>query len=101
MDNGPARKAGHSRKLQEVGEKIGDPFEISSIRRDDFHCHRGKMEGDDVAQGARSIASTLTDRGHQGNVLCTPNQTYIESSSIFFFNLNLSSLFLFTKKLFL
>lgn len=65
MDNGPARKTGHSRKLQEAGDLIGDPFEISTIRRDDFNCHRGQAEGDDIIQG-KSLPSTLTERGHQG-----------------------------------
>ena len=34
MDNGPARKHGVAQKLQAVGEEIGDPFEISTVRRE-------------------------------------------------------------------
>lgn len=34
MDNGPATKLHTSRKLQEVGDIYGDPFEVSTIRRD-------------------------------------------------------------------
>ena len=34
MDNGPARKLKIAQKMQEAGDKIGDPFEISTIRRD-------------------------------------------------------------------
>lgn len=34
MDNGPARKYGVAQKLQNLGEAIGDPFEISTVRRE-------------------------------------------------------------------
>ena len=34
MDNGPARKHGVAQKLQAAGEEIGDPFEISTVRRE-------------------------------------------------------------------
>ncbi len=34
MDNGPARKNKIAQKLQMVGEEIGDPFEISTVRRE-------------------------------------------------------------------
>jgi len=34
MSNGPARTAGISQTLQQAGEISGDPFEISTIRRE-------------------------------------------------------------------
>lgn len=34
MSNGPAKKAGISETLQQAGETSGDPFEISTIRRE-------------------------------------------------------------------
>ena len=34
MDNGPAKKNGVSQKLQTLGEEVGDPFEISTVRRE-------------------------------------------------------------------
>ncbi len=34
MDNGPARKNKIAQKLKMVGEEIGDPFEISTVRRE-------------------------------------------------------------------
>ena len=34
MDNGPARKAGTAESLFKAGEESGDPFEISTIRRE-------------------------------------------------------------------
>lgn len=65
MDNGPAREVRNSSKLQEVGEKIGDPFEISTIRKEDFLFHKGKTEEEDVIQ-ANNQPSVRTSRGHQG-----------------------------------
>ena len=34
MSNGPARKAGVPQALQQAGDISGDPFEISTIRRE-------------------------------------------------------------------
>jgi len=34
MSNGPAVKAGVPSKLQQAGDISGDPFEISTIRRE-------------------------------------------------------------------
>jgi hypothetical protein len=34
IDNGPARKNKIAQKLQAVGEQVGDPFEISTVRRE-------------------------------------------------------------------
>lgn len=65
MDNGPAHKDDEARKLHECGEKIGDPVEVSIIRREDFEFHKGKGEGDDVLQ-SNNQPSSKTPRGHQG-----------------------------------
>lgn len=64
MDNGPARASGHGVRLQEEGEKIGDPFEISRLRKEDFDFHCGKCYGEDVIQ-ANNLPSSKTVRGHQ------------------------------------
>lgn len=34
MDNGPARNVNVAQKLQTVGEEVGDPLEISTVRRE-------------------------------------------------------------------
>lgn len=34
MDNGPARKLNTAQKVQAAGDTMGDPFEISNIRRE-------------------------------------------------------------------
>ncbi|XP_072391628.1 putative aminopeptidase W07G4.4 isoform X1 [Diabrotica undecimpunctata] len=65
MDNGPAKKIQNAEKLQAAGDKIGDIFEISRIRRDDFKHHKGEIEGDDLIQSAAK-PSTMVSRGHQG-----------------------------------
>lgn len=83
MDNAVARKEGHAQKLQKDSESVGDPFEISTIRREDylFHkgdtnslkklfiywhgCFLGKGEAEDVLQ-CNNKPSTQTARGHQG-----------------------------------
>uniref|UniRef100_A0A182XK17 Cytosol aminopeptidase domain-containing protein n=1 Tax=Anopheles quadriannulatus TaxID=34691 RepID=A0A182XK17_ANOQN len=65
MDNGPARAANHGPELQRAGEVVGDPFEISVLRREDFDFHRGKCYGEDVLQ-ANNLPSSRTPRGHQG-----------------------------------
>lgn len=67
VDNGPAYKAGHSRRLQQASEEIGDPFEISTLKKEDITAHKGVAEGDDVIQG-QSKPSTQSMRGHQGPV---------------------------------
>ncbi|XP_071445166.1 putative aminopeptidase W07G4.4 [Hetaerina americana] len=64
MDNGPARENGHSKLLQEAGSIIGDPFEISTIRREDFAFHKDPGEGVDVLQ-CNNLPSSRTPRGHQ------------------------------------
>jgi leucyl aminopeptidase len=64
VDNGPAKKARVSQTLQDAGELSGDPFEISTLRREDYAQHTGRSEYEDVLQSA-GAASTLTPRGHQ------------------------------------
>lgn len=65
MDNGPARAADHGLTLQREGENVGDPFEISILRKEDFDFHKGKCYGEDVLQ-ANNLPSSRTPRGHQG-----------------------------------
>ncbi|XP_063925456.1 putative aminopeptidase W07G4.4 [Zophobas morio] len=65
MDNGPAHKSGNSGRVQRAGDAIGDIFEISRVRQEDFQMHRGECVGDDVRQG-NNQPSSRTPRGHQG-----------------------------------
>uniref|UniRef100_A0A8D9A8R1 Aminopeptidase W07G4.4 n=1 Tax=Cacopsylla melanoneura TaxID=428564 RepID=A0A8D9A8R1_9HEMI len=65
MDNGPARVASNAVHLSETGEEMGDPFEISRIRREDFRFHKSKCEGEDLIQSGMKSTGT-NSRGHQG-----------------------------------
>lgn len=64
VDNGPARKAAVGNRLQRSGEALGDPFEISTMRREDLAFHRGRAAGDDIMQ-SNDLPSSRTPRGHQ------------------------------------
>ncbi|XP_062398685.1 putative aminopeptidase W07G4.4 [Sardina pilchardus] len=64
MDNGAAHRAETALKMQKAGDVLGDVFEVSSIRREDYEFHKGKSEYEDILQ-ANNLPSTLTPRGHQ------------------------------------
>lgn len=64
MDNGPAQMEGFAQEIQRFGHDIGDPFELSTIRRDDYDFVRGKSEYEDVLQ-CNNQPSSATPRGHQ------------------------------------
>jgi leucyl aminopeptidase len=64
IDNGPARENETSYKLQAAGEEVGDPFEISTVRREDFAFIADQGEVADVLQ-CNNAASSATSRGHQ------------------------------------
>ncbi|XP_018054500.1 PREDICTED: putative aminopeptidase W07G4.4 [Atta colombica] len=65
MDNAVARLTSNAEKLQASGEVVGDPFEISRIRREDFLTHQGRAEGDNILQALNQLSSKIP-RGHQG-----------------------------------
>uniref|UniRef100_A0A336LSC8 CSON002374 protein n=1 Tax=Culicoides sonorensis TaxID=179676 RepID=A0A336LSC8_CULSO len=64
IDNGPARKENHALKLKEVGELCGDPFEISTLRKEDYDFHLSTGYGEDLLQ-CNNLPSSKTPRGHQ------------------------------------
>lgn len=41
LDNGPAARQEVSKKVQESGSLLGDMFEISTIRKEDYAFHKG------------------------------------------------------------
>lgn len=65
MSNGPARSKSIDRNLQDSGELIADPFEISRIRKEDYENHKSKSEYEDLLQ-ANTKPSVAGARGHQG-----------------------------------
>ncbi len=65
MDNGPAKKEKFAQSLQEEGEEVGDCFEISTMRKEDYDFIKDKSgEFVDVLQ-CNNAASSRTPRGHQ------------------------------------
>jgi len=64
MDNGPARCEQHAQHLQKIGHLLSDPFEISTIRREDYNFVAGRNEYEDVIQ-CNNQPSSRTPRGHQ------------------------------------
>ncbi|KAM7391360.1 hypothetical protein PAMP_022056 [Pampus punctatissimus] len=64
MDNGPAHRSGNAAQWQKAGDVLGDVFEVSSIRREDYDFHKGKSEYEDILQ-CNNLPSSATPRGHQ------------------------------------
>ncbi|GFT08949.1 putative aminopeptidase W07G4.4 [Nephila pilipes] len=64
MENGPAAMENVGEKIQSAGHLIGDPFEISTVRREDYEHHKGKSEYEDLLQ-CNNAPSSRTPRGHQ------------------------------------
>ncbi|KAM9476161.1 putative aminopeptidase W07G4.4 [Clarias gariepinus] len=64
MDNGAAHREDNALKWQKAGEVLGDMFEVSTIRRDDYEFHKGKSEYEDILQ-CNNLPSSATPRGHQ------------------------------------
>ncbi|GFS05457.1 hypothetical protein ElyMa_002939000 [Elysia marginata] len=65
MDNGPARQKNTAQAVQAVGHECGDPFEISTLRREDYEFHTDTSDYAEILQ-ANTRPSTMTNRGHQG-----------------------------------
>jgi len=64
MDNGPARKLKFAQHLQDVGHVLSEPFEVSTIRREDYEFCAARNEYEDVLQ-CNNEPSSQTQRGHQ------------------------------------
>jgi len=64
MENGPAKRKAMARNLQAVGDTVADPFEISTIRREDYEFNKGPSEYEDILQ-CNNAPSSRTPRGHQ------------------------------------
>ncbi|KAL7023436.1 hypothetical protein ACKWTF_012610 [Chironomus riparius] len=64
IDNKVAENAGHGNSFCKAGDLIGDPSEISTVRKEDFEFIRSKGYGEDVLQ-CNNAPSSRTPRGHQ------------------------------------
>ncbi|XP_060806932.1 putative aminopeptidase W07G4.4 isoform X2 [Amyelois transitella] len=65
LDSAAARRERHAEKLSAAGEEVGDPMEVSRLRREDLRAHAGRAAGDALHQ-ADSLPSAALPRGHQG-----------------------------------
>ncbi|KAI9341592.1 hypothetical protein BD770DRAFT_422137 [Pilaira anomala] len=64
LDNGFARKNKVSQRIHDAGHVLADPFEISTLRREDLECVRPGRSSEDIVS-ANDQPSTMTPRGHQ------------------------------------
>ncbi len=64
VENGPARGLQTARRLEEVGDAWGDPFDPSRLRREDWQFIAPRSRADDVLS-CNNLPSTATNRGHQ------------------------------------
>ncbi len=62
--NGPSRAKQVDQQLQNAGDLTADPYEISTLRREDYTMVAGKSEYEDLLQ-CNNAPSTMTSRGHQ------------------------------------
>jgi leucyl aminopeptidase len=65
MDNGPAKAAGTAIKVQQAGENVGDMFEISTVRREDWDFIQDKSGEFVSVLQCNNAPSSRTPRGHQ------------------------------------
>jgi len=60
VDNGPAKNLKVAEDLKQIGESWGDPFEVSSLRKEDFQAIQKSNQAFEVVN-----ASYSPSRGHQ------------------------------------
>ncbi|MBX5481971.1 MAG: aminopeptidase [Myxococcaceae bacterium] len=65
LENAAARQRGFLAKLMAAGEQVGEPFESTRPRREDYAFCAPKTSAEDVLSSNR-LASVDTSRGHQG-----------------------------------
>lgn len=65
IENKASRDKGTIAKLVEVGERWGEPFEWTRVRREDYAFCAAKSNAEDLVSANR-LASVDTMRGHQG-----------------------------------
>ena len=65
MDNGAAKADQTAQKMQKAGDDVGDMFEISTVRREDWDFNSAKSGEFVSILQANSAPSTRTPRGHQ------------------------------------
>jgi leucyl aminopeptidase len=64
VDNAAATAAGIASRFVAAGDAMADPFEVSTLRREDWDMIKPKYGTEDVVQ-CNTAASSATARGHQ------------------------------------
>jgi leucyl aminopeptidase len=64
LANGPAKDSRIPEAIRDSGDLMGDMYEISTLRREDYNFVAGPSEYEDLLQ-ANNGPSTMTSRGHQ------------------------------------
>lgn len=64
LDNKTAENSGHGIDFCKAGDLIGDPSQISLLKKEDFEFNRSKGYGEDLLQ-CNNAPSSRTPRGHQ------------------------------------
>lgn len=64
LGNGPSKAKNVPHDLQAVGEETADPYEVSTLRREDYKMVAGPSDYEDLLQ-CNNAASSATSRGHQ------------------------------------
>lgn len=64
IENGVSLKSRFGIQLQDISEQVGDPFERSRLRREDYEFVAAKSEAEDIVS-CNSAPSSATPRGHQ------------------------------------
>lgn len=60
MVNDPAKEAGVAQRLQAAGDKLADPFEYSTVRREDWTMITPKYATEDVVGDAPPLTATIS-----------------------------------------
>jgi len=64
LANGPGAAQKLPEAIRDAGDLMGDPYEISTIRREDYKMIEGPSEYEDLLQ-CNNLPSSGTSRGHQ------------------------------------
>lgn len=64
IENAPARALGVAMGLADAGDRWGEPFELSRLRREDIDFVKPRTRADDVLS-CNNLPSSQTSRGHQ------------------------------------
>jgi leucyl aminopeptidase len=89
LENTAARGTNWLSTLQEAGEQVGEPFEFSRPRREDYLFCAPKSPAEDLVSSNR-LASVDTPRGHQGPFAFLDVASGIRGSGLPFAHLDIS-----------